>query len=401
MPASNRTFAKPSALGALCAAVLAPLFLTAGARAQSSPPPANPAQTPTPTPETNAGTENETAAEDAALEDDAAQSMQKAPETEEDEVFRTATTPGPDAPARVNYELALPKPERAPCARTIRAHVVALDQVFFWNRLGAVQPHGMIFALRHQVVPTHAGTVRKPLVTGRVCEPRPGRVTTFREFVIQYQNDLNLRFGDRSPVPNLAEAEDPEDSGQKAFNYRTEPFWTRLCYWPSLQLTGAPNWPPASQCPQSNARATRQLDMTNSLHNTQIGGRDPVTPVFTARAGQPTRLRVLHSGGHARNDTFMLHGHIWQEMPYQSGTASAVIGENVRSPWHGAQWGHGPSNHFDVVLDGAGGDFRVAGDYLYRTFESFNFDGGMWGLFRVSAPAAAPATRRTTRRPRR
>lgn len=39
--------------------------------------------------------------------------------------------------------------------------------------------------------------------------------------------------------------------------------------------------------------------------------------------------------------------------------------------------------HFDVVLDGAGGAFRVPGDYLYRTFQSFQFDGGMWGLFRV------------------
>lgn len=33
------------------------------------------------------------------------------------------------------------------CERTITADVVALDQVFFWNRLGAVQPHGVIFAL--------------------------------------------------------------------------------------------------------------------------------------------------------------------------------------------------------------------------------------------------------------
>ncbi len=44
------------------------------------------------------------------------------------------------------------------CARTLVAEVVALDQVFFWNRLGAVQPHGQMFALRRDVVPV-SGTV--------------------------------------------------------------------------------------------------------------------------------------------------------------------------------------------------------------------------------------------------
>ena len=42
----------------------------------------------------------------------------------------------------------------------------------------------------------------------------PGGVA-FREFVLLFQNDVNLRFGDGSAVPNTAEAEDPEDSGQK------------------------------------------------------------------------------------------------------------------------------------------------------------------------------------------
>ena len=52
--------------------------------------------------------------------------------------------------------VAIPSPARAQaptCNRTVTANVVALDQVFFWNRLGAVQPQGMIFALRRDVVP--------------------------------------------------------------------------------------------------------------------------------------------------------------------------------------------------------------------------------------------------------
>ncbi len=38
------------------------------------------------------------------------------------------------------------------CNRTIKAQVVALDQPWMWNRLGAAQPGGMIYALRGDVV---------------------------------------------------------------------------------------------------------------------------------------------------------------------------------------------------------------------------------------------------------
>ena len=261
---------------------------------------------------------------------------------------------------------------------------------------------------------THAANVRKPLRPGTPCGSEPTEFTSFREYVVQFQNDLNMRFRSGRPVPNLAAGEgadapgadhavgeDSEDSGQKAFNYRTEPFWTRLCYWPALSLTGGANWPPSPQCPRPTATATRQFDVTNALHNTQIGGRDPVTPIFSAQAGRPVRFRVLHSGGHARNDVFMVHGHIWQEMPYQTDPplnfvsfpdqpASNVIGINTKSPWHGAQWGHGPSNHFDVVIKQAGGAFNIPGDYLYRTFQSYQFDGGMWGIFRVNPRIREP-----------
>jgi hypothetical protein len=37
------------------------------------------------------------------------------------------------------------------CERTIKADVVAFDQPFFYNRLGAVNPAGMIYALRGDV----------------------------------------------------------------------------------------------------------------------------------------------------------------------------------------------------------------------------------------------------------
>ena len=50
--------------------------------------------------------------------------------------------------------LAIASPAHAQqCQRTVTASVVALDQPFLWNRLGAAQPQGMIFALERDVVP--------------------------------------------------------------------------------------------------------------------------------------------------------------------------------------------------------------------------------------------------------
>jgi hypothetical protein len=39
----------------------------------------------------------------------------------------------------------------------------------------------------------------------------------------------------------------------------------------------------------------------------------------------------------------------------------------------------------DAVLEnGAGGARRITGDYLFRTQSSFQFDNGLWGIFRVT-----------------
>jgi hypothetical protein len=40
----------------------------------------------------------------------------------------------------------------APCERTVKADVVAFDQALIYNRLGAINPAGMIYALKRDVV---------------------------------------------------------------------------------------------------------------------------------------------------------------------------------------------------------------------------------------------------------
>lgn len=43
------------------------------------------------------------------------------------------------------------------CTNTVVADVVALDQPFYYNRLGAIQANGMIYALRRDVVENNTG----------------------------------------------------------------------------------------------------------------------------------------------------------------------------------------------------------------------------------------------------
>lgn len=196
---------------------------------------------------------------------------------------------------------------------------------------------------------------------------------SFREFVVFHQTDINLR--DRNgnaicPVeggdPCLG-AEDSEEAGNMAINYRSEPMWFRLGFAPGSQFG-----------------VTRNVDMTNAVSNTQVGG-DPATPVFTAKAGTPTRLRLVDPGGKNRTGVFQVHGHTWQREPYLAGTVpSQVIGNNLQSEYKGSQEGMSATNHFDVVLqNGAGGAFNIPGDYLFRDQGSFGLDAGRWGLLRV------------------
>jgi len=184
---------------------------------------------------------------------------------------------------------------------------------------------------------------------------------------------VNLRFNGMNgeatsdlgiAVPNLAGAEDPEDSGQKAVNYRTEPLWKRMGFAPDTPL-----------------EQTRNFDFTNVL--TEAAGPAPI--VYMSAVGEPIRIRLLHPGGHPRNDTFLLHGHIWEQQPYID--SSQAIGSNPFSNWVGSQAGVGPGSHFDLVpKGGVGGRFKVKGDYLFRTFQSFHFDGGIWGIIRPNIP---------------
>lgn len=234
---------------------------------------------------------------------------------------------------------------------------------------------------------------RRTSATVTFTDPE-GNQRRFRDFVLMFQDDLNLQASgrpicpvgagegldgdeDEPPVSIVGQAcpgmDDAQDSGNHAFNYRTEPFWFRLGY-----------------APGENFGITREIDTSRVLSNAIAGG-DPRTPVFTARVGEEVRFRLLQAGGHSRSGVFAVQGHYWSMLPYRSVASPSDTIEGVswrtgynRSPVMPSWEGIGPGIHADIVIDRAGGARGVPGDYLFRNMMPNAFDGGAWGILRVT-----------------
>jgi manganese oxidase len=157
-----------------------------------------------------------------------------------------------------------------------------------------------------------------------------------------------------------------------AVNYRVEPWNYRY----ASNLTGD------FSCMLSN-----QLEQVNSPPPA-IG--EPKTPIFTAEVGNAVRFRMTHPFGTGTSQVFTLHGHVWQRNPYAND--SKVIGFNGLSQWIGSRDNHGSTDHFDLVIEKAGGEGGQAGDYLYSVFQPLQARTGTWGLFRVghATPSTTP-----------
>ena len=107
----------------------------------------------------------------------------------------------------VSVQAQLPAPTPVPiCERTVKANVVALDQVIMYNRLGTVNPGGMIYALKQDVV---AIDPLKGIVAGNVrlrSTKRP------RPIVLRMNNGDCLRIAFTNLLsPNPKSHQDPED----------------------------------------------------------------------------------------------------------------------------------------------------------------------------------------------
>src|SRR5205085_2973557 len=157
-------------------------------------------------------------------------------------------------------------------------------------------------------------------------------------------------------------------STTSAINYRSEPRSQRYT------ATAAVSQNTDLSCMTSNL-----LAQPGSSPTTAVG--EPKTPVFTAAVGDQTRFRMTHPYGTGDSQVFTIHGHNWQRNPYQKN--SLIIGSNNLSQWLGSRDNHGSSDHFDLVIDHAGGTFGKSGDYLYTAYLPDQALLGAWGLFRV------------------
>ena len=195
----------------------------------------------------------------------------------------------------------------------------------------------------------------------------------FREFVLVYHDDLSLQSDWLTPgtvVPVITGAEEPvESGGQKGFNYRTEPLWARLGQ------------------PADAGNDLNNFDQTNLLSSTATnlgcGGPcgDPETPVFTARAGNPVRFRLVNVAGHPRQHAFSIYGHHWQFEPWKNN--STEQGFNPVSFEVFSYASIAPPRSLNILTT-AGGLMRIPGDYLYRDQSPFPMGEGRWGIFRVT-----------------
>ena len=172
-----------------------------------------------------------------------------------------------------------------------------------------------------------------------------------REFVLDFQDGLNLRDGDGNAIPTPGEPDDPYEMGNRGINYRTERFAPRY----------AANPDPA-------------YVMSSKVHG------DPATPVLRAYKGDPVRIRLLMGQDRGRAHSWVMHGHSWLNQPFDPASMLRTNRGGVMS---------GESFVFDLV-GGAGGSQKSSGDYLYRDGNIVTqVNSGLWGIFRVlDAPVA-------------
>jgi len=199
--------------------------------------------------------------------------------------------------------------------------------------------------------PSQPGYSGAPATRAAATVEEPAKKTNFREFVALVNENLVI-----------------SQSNRAAINYQTDPTFYRY---------GHPN----GTAPQQFAS---NGDNNCAISNALVS-RDPLTPVFGALVGTPTRFRLVHPSDVGTAQVFTLAGHVWQRQPYIHD--SKEIGNNKESQWMGSHDQFGSTDHFDLTVAGAGGLFGVVGDYLYTVFLPLQNRFGSWGVFRVAKQA--------------
>jgi hypothetical protein len=166
---------------------------------------------------------------------------------------------------------------------------------------------------------TATWTEDTPAAPGHGQGQRPARLPRLRHGVAAA---LNMRWADGRPVEGIATegngVPDPQDNGNMAINYKTEPLWLRFGL--------------APDAPFGHADGLGFGDVPNAhmaYSNALVGG-DPQTPVLYAKPGQPLRNHIVMPSGGSRGITYQLDGHLWPLHNYQAEKSDGRLPDDCR-----------------------------------------------------------------------
>lgn len=186
----------------------------------------------------------------------------------------------------------------------------------------------------------------------------------FREFVITYQDGLNLHWpspwssdNTSKPIGDCIICDDSYDRGEKGLNYRAAPFWARL----RQGMDGNGN------LIVNDTGAGSDLNQIVFPNNFLLSSWAHLpTPIFQAKAGEEVRFRISQPHGRARQRTFVSFGHDYPDMLPEFGSSHAALISVGKA--------------MTATLSGAAKE----GCYIYRDGPMHMFASGVWGYFRVN-----------------
>lgn len=211
-----------------------------------------------------------------------------------------------------------------------------------------------------------ANTSTTGAATSTVATIRNG-LKSFKEFVVHYQDGLNLR-KDGAQANEIRQhwvGDDSYDFGERAINYRTEPLWSRIDYSAQPYAACQLSLIVSGDINPCVLGANLMVDNDARLP-ADLRGLPVETPVFSAKAGQSVRFRVLQADGRARQHSFRVIGHSYADLGMEGFLAT---GASLIAPGKA------------VTAELYGGAKR--GYWHYRDGPAAFVNTGMWGLFKV------------------
>ncbi|MBX2998788.1 MAG: multicopper oxidase domain-containing protein [Caldilineaceae bacterium] len=192
---------------------------------------------------------------------------------------------------------------------------------------------------------------------------------SFREFAIIYHEIGDERYRHLNAYGKLVDQVDPYTRayrpGDRAINYRSEPFLNRMAL--QQRLMGS---------------------FDESLAYSSYSFGDPATPIARSYLGDPTKERVIHGGSEVFHVHHVHGGSVrWPRQPGVMAQSPAGLEKQPPLTLPSERLDSqsvGPAETFDVAHECvSGGCQQGAGDYLVHCHVAHHYLAGMWMIWRV------------------